>query len=100
VDLSGDPGAIRNLAARLRLAGQSIAVVMSRAQDRSSLPNSRGPVVDRVRDSLTHHRQRAARLEGRMSVLADDLDRMAASLEQAQQDAALARAREAEESAQ
>jgi hypothetical protein len=87
---------MRDLAARLRSIGREMAEVVAGAQDRTTLPRMRGGLVARFRDAMSQRRERGARLERRLELLAGELDRGADWLEQAQRDAALANRLEGE----
>lgn len=86
----GDPAAMHQVAVRLRLLGQEMAVVFATAQDWTTLPALRGGFVDRFREAMSQRRERGGRLERRLEILAEELDRAAAWLEHAQREARLA----------
>lgn len=81
---------MRQLAARLRLIGQEMAGTVAGAQDRTTLSQMRGGLIDRFRDVMSQRRERGGRLERRLELLAAELERAADWLEQAQYEATLA----------
>ena len=81
--VSGDPEAMRGLAARLRLEAAELGGIAARTAVPTELPGNFGEAADRDRELSFALRQSAGRISRRLEALAADVDAGAAWLDQA-----------------
>jgi hypothetical protein len=79
--------AVRRLAAHLRAEAAELVSIGSRTAPATELPSNSGASADRDRERAAALRERAGRVAHRLELLAYELDRGAAWLEQAQLEA-------------
>jgi hypothetical protein len=83
-DVIGDPGAMRAVAAGLRMRADQLLDVACRIESTAEAAAYEGPAADRLRAATADRRQRLASAAWHLQELADALSRGAADVAEAQ----------------